>query len=69
MLSCFVNKACSSGEVVHVEVVLWRFWVEMVEMERMLRVRCLVLGYVYLYPYRWLKHHLLALSVVSVCLL
>ena len=67
MLSCFVNKACSSGEVVHVEVVLWRLWVWVVEMKRALRVRCLGLGPVYLYPYRWLKHHLLALKFVWMC--
>ena len=38
-----------------------------VEIERVLRVRYLGLGPVYLYPYRWLKHHLLALMVVSMC--
>ena len=69
MLSCFVNKVCSSDEVVRVEVVLWRLWVETVEMERILRVRCLGLGFVYPYRYRWLKHHLLALKFVSMCLL
>ena len=67
MLSCFVNKAYSFDEVVCVEVVLWRWWIWIVEMERVLRVRCLELGPVYLYPYHWLNHHLLALMVVSMC--
>ena len=67
MLSCFVDKAYSFDEVVRVEVVLWRLWVWVVEMKRALRVRCLGLGPVYLYPYRWLKHHLLALKFVWMC--
>ena len=66
-LSWGVNKAYSPDEVVCVEVVLWRWWVWSVEIEGVLRVKCLELGSVYLYPYHWLKHHLLALLVVSVC--
>ena len=69
MLSCGVDKAYSSDEVVRVEVVLWRLWVEIVEIERALRVRCLESRPVYLYPCHWLKHHLLALGVVLMCLL
>ena len=68
MWLCYVNKACSFDEVEHVEVVLWRLWVWVVEMKRALRVRCLGLGPVYLYPYHWLKHHLLALKLVWMCL-
>ena len=41
MLSCGVDKAYSSDEVVRVEVVLWRLWVEMMKMKRMLWVGCL----------------------------
>ena len=67
MLSCGANKAYSSDEVVCVEVVLWRWWVWSVEIEGVLRVRYLGLGPVYLYPYRWLKHHLLALMFVLMC--
>ena len=41
MSSCGANKAYSSNEVVCAEVVLWRWWVWSVEIERALRVRCL----------------------------
>ena len=69
MLSCGVNKACSSDGVVHGEVVLWRLWMWIVEIERALRVRCLESRLLYLYPCHRLNHHLLALMVVSMCLL
>ena len=46
---------------------LWRLWMWIVEIERVLRVRYFGLGPLYLYPYYWLKHHLLALMVVSMC--
>ena len=67
MLSCNVDKACSVDEVVHVEVVFWMWWVEIVKMKRIVRVRCVKLRPVYLYPCHRLKYHSLASLILLVC--
>ena len=59
-----LHKAYSSDEVVRAEVVLWRLWVEIVEIERALRVGCFELGFVYPYTCHWLKHHSMASLIV-----
>ena len=48
------------------EVVLWWLWVEIVEMKRILWVRCFGLGFVYPSPYLPLDHLPLELAVASI---